>query len=70
MRFERMVERILTSVLERVIGLQFWISVRSSSFFGMRIVWVLDHDFGGEEPLAILLKMLQRELASGDINEQ
>src|SRR5581483_7971710 len=60
-----MVERILMSVLARVIGLQFWMRVLSSSFFGIRIVCVLDHDKGGGSPFAILLKILHKTWAKG-----
>lgn len=53
------------SVFARVIGLQFWMSVLSSSFFGIRIVWVLVHDGGGGAPFATSLKILHSLWARG-----
>ena len=62
-------ESILISVFAKVMGLQFWMRVRSSSFLGMRMVWVFDHDGGGDVPFVISLNMEQRICARGVMNE-
>ena len=49
--FARMVERILRSVLERVMGQRLDMMVQSWFFLGMRMVWVSFQGWGRSVPL-------------------
>jgi len=59
-RLARIVERILRSVLERVMGLKLDKIVQSWFFFGIRMVCVSFHEGGGVWPAAMRLKIFAR----------